>query len=521
MRTRLEQSVLEHIRVERMLLPGDRVGVAVSGGGDSVALLLVLERIHAELGITLAVLHFDHGLRGDESERDAQFVADLARSRGLEFFIERADVAAEARRNRWNLEDAARRLRYAFFSRAIEQGRATRIAIAHTADDQAETVLAHILRGTGTTGLAGIYPLAGQVVRPLLGTRREELRGYLTRLDQPWREDTTNQDPRRLRARVRAQLLSTLENDFSPRVVEHLCELARLCREEQVFWSALVDDRYAALVHENNDQLVISIADLLNPFAASRPTSGPTSDANPSPAPAPWQAVSERLIRRIYSTLRGDCRELTSDHVAQLLHLAGSSRSGRVLTLPGGILVERVFRELLFSRPASASASTPVREPGSASASARVAAGQFRKRGKSAGQVIAGYRYVLDVSRTAATTVSVPEIGACFRLEFVDWASRQRETTADTQILDADSIRAPLILRNWQPGDAYTPSGRREPRKLKRMFLAARVPSAARRNWPLLESAGRVIWVRGMPVAEGFSVTGRTRTGLAIEEDRL
>lgn len=488
-----------------MLTPGDRVGVAVSGGGDSVALLLILDKIRAELGVTLSVLHVDHGLRGAESERDAQFVADLARTRGLEFLGERADVAGEARRNHWNLEDAARRLRYAVFSHFVAQGQATRIAVAHTADDQAETVLGHIIRGTGTAGLAGIYPLAGCVVRPLLGIRRQELRDYLARLGQPWREDATNQDPHRLRARVRIRLLPTLESDFSPGIVDHLCELSRLCREEQVFWSALVDDRYAAVVDAKNNRLVVSTADLLNPFAASPPPSSQTSDANPRPLPASWQALSERLLRRIYSTVRGDCRELTSEHVAQLLQLASSSTSGRKLTLPGGIVAERVFNDLVFSGPASA-AGPP---------------SQSTKRSRSAAQVTAGYRYVLDVSPAAATTVSLPEIGARFRLKFVDWATTQRETTADTQVLDAESIRAPLILRNWQPGDAYTPSGRRQPRKLKQMFLAARVPSGERRNWPLLESEGRVVWVRGMPIAEGFCPTARTRVGLAIEEDRL
>jgi tRNA(Ile)-lysidine synthase len=474
-------------------------------------LLLILDKIRFELGVTLSVVHLDHGLRGAESERDAQFSADLARSRGLEFLVERADVAGEARRNRWNLEDAARRLRYAFFSHVLKQSQATRIAVAHTADDQAETVLAHMIRGTGPTGLAGIYPLAGHIVRPLLGIRRQELRDYLTRLGQPWREDATNQDPCRLRARVRTRLLPALENSFSPRIVDHLCELARLCREEQVFWSALVDDRYAAVVQAKHDRLVISTTDLRNPFAAFPSPPSETSDANPGPAPASWQALSERLLRRIYSTMRGDCRELTSGHVAQLLEVASSSTSGRKLTLPGGILVERVFNDLVFS--GSASTATP--------RSAASPPTQSAKRSRRDAQITAGYRYVLEVPRTAATAVSVPEIGTRFRLKFVDWASTQRETTRDTQVLDAESIRAPLILRNWQPGDVYTPSGRRQPRKLKRMFLAARVPSGERRNWPLLESAGRVVWVRGMPIAEGFGATKRTRVGLAIEEDRL
>ena len=135
--TPLEQRVLESLRRTRMLAPGDRVGVAVSGGADSVALLRLLENLRGELGITLVVVHFDHLLRGAESDADAEFVADLARARGFDWIVDREDVSAAAARNKWNLEDAARRLRYAFFERVVEEGRATRIAVAHTADDQA------------------------------------------------------------------------------------------------------------------------------------------------------------------------------------------------------------------------------------------------------------------------------------------------------------------------------------------------------------------------------------------------
>src|SRR5580698_1804523 len=130
MRTPLEQSVLQHIRKAGMLAPGDRVGVAVSGGADSIALLRILERIHAELGVSLSILHFDHQLRGAESDRDTQFVSALADSRGLDFVLHREDVAAAAERHGANIEEAARTLRYAFFQRVIDAGRATRVAVA-------------------------------------------------------------------------------------------------------------------------------------------------------------------------------------------------------------------------------------------------------------------------------------------------------------------------------------------------------------------------------------------------------
>src|SRR4029077_10337564 len=158
MRTRFEQSVLEGIRKGGLVRAGDRVGVAVSGGADSVAVPRLLEKLRGELGATLAVVHLNHLLRAEESDGDEKFVRELAQSAGHEFLASKADVAAEAARNDWNLEDAARRARQAFFQRLVDERRVTRVAVAHTADDQAETVLARVIRGTGLTGLGGIYP---------------------------------------------------------------------------------------------------------------------------------------------------------------------------------------------------------------------------------------------------------------------------------------------------------------------------------------------------------------------------
>jgi tRNA(Ile)-lysidine synthase len=499
----LEQRVLASIRDQRMMGAGDRVAAAVSGGADSVALLGILARLRGKLGITLSVAHFDHGLRGLESDRDAAFVADLARAHGLELFSERADVAAEARRNRWNTEDAARRLRYAFFRRIVEQGKATRVAVAHTADDQAETVLAHLIRGTGPTGLAGIYPLALPIVRPLLAVRRRALRDYLTRLGQNWREDSTNQDPHRLRSRIRAQLVPQLEQNFSDRIVEHLCALGRLSREEQTFWDALVEDCYRALVHSGpipgrGEALSISVVDLLHPFRPDAGHGGGSTRPNRKSADD-WRALTERLIRRLYQQSKGDRCQLTARHVEQVIRLAGKSTSGKKVRLPGAIQVERTFHHLVFSANSPAAA-----EKEKETDSGRIA-----------------YQYPVSLCKTETTRVPVRELGICFRLKMVDWRKLGSETTGESQVLDVDSLSAPLILRNWLPGDAYTPYGRCQPRKLKHMFLAARVPNTARKGWPVLESAGEVIWARGMPAARDFCAGEHTRLALLIEEEGI
>jgi tRNA(Ile)-lysidine synthase len=499
MRTPLEQNVLEAIRSAHIISPGDRVGVAVSGGADSVALLRLLENLCGELGITLLVVHFDHTLRGAESDGDAQFVAALARGAGLEFLTECADVAGEAKLHGWNLEDAARRLRYAFFEHVCATGRATLVAVGHTAEDQAETLLAHLIRGTGPTGLGGIYPAVGPVIRPLLGMHRQDLREYLRERGQTWREDSTNRDTRRLRARIREQLLPVLERDFSPAIVGHFGELARLSREEGVFWSALVEDRFQAYVRAAGDTYVIPIRELLSPLSLTNAANIPRAEPKPSET-RPLRALTERLIRRLYEGLRGDRRELGASHVEQVIHLASESGSGRHLELPGGILVERNFDDLIFSRGAMVRGHSDLRETQAQSST---------------------YEYVVSLPDRGAATVSIPELGSCFRLKVIDWTLTASDTKRDGEALDADLLRAPLILRNWRPGDAYRPRGSRQARKLKRMFLAERVPTGKRAGWPVLESGGRVIWARGMPPADDFCARETTRVGLLIEEDQL
>jgi tRNA(Ile)-lysidine synthase len=238
----LGQTVLAYIRKHELLKAADRVGIAVSGGADSVALLRLLLELRKEIGIVLSVVHFNHKLRGAESEEDERFVAELAQRHKLELRHESGDVAAHAAEKHLSLETAAREMRYQFFRQLLMEGRLNRIATGHTLDDQAETVLLKIVRGAGGRGLAGIYPqlpvsgsqfsdgVRPSIVRPLLGTRRRELESYLLGLGQNWREDKSNRDLRHMRNRVRHGILPRLERYLNPAAREALAETAEMAR---------------------------------------------------------------------------------------------------------------------------------------------------------------------------------------------------------------------------------------------------------------------------------------------------
>jgi tRNA(Ile)-lysidine synthase len=485
MKSALHQQVLATIREHRMLRAGDRVGVAVSGGGDSVALLLLLAELRAELGVALLVVHLNHQLRGAESDADEQFVADLARSRGLDLASERRDVAGEALPQKMNLEEAGRRLRYEFFAELIRSGRAARVAVAHTADDQAETVLARLLRGTGPTGLVAIYPVVGAVIRPLLATRRAVLREYLASRGQPWREDASNLDATRLRARIRQKLLPPLEAEFQPAVVDHLAALAGMARSDEAFWSALLEERFRALVARDSAGLAIRIPDLLQPLDL--------------PAEA-LDALRTRLVRRIVAELKAKRAiargQMNAQHVEQVLHLAAEGSSGRALPLPGGIRVERRFDRLIFSiRDATAEKETP--------------------------EAAFAYEYDVALPQQGAAHVTLAEIRRRVRLKVIDWPPAAGDTRGSEVALDAELLRPPLVLRNWRPGDAYRPCGSRSVRKLKHLFLDRRIAVRERASWPVLTSAGRLAWASGMPAAAEFEAHAGTRSGLLIDEESL
>ncbi|MBZ5660931.1 MAG: tRNA lysidine(34) synthetase TilS [Acidobacteriia bacterium] len=496
----LPKRTLETIRRHGMIRPGDRIGAGVSGGADSVALLLLLNELRAQLGIGIFVLHFHHQLRDAEADEDERFVKDLAAEFHLEFIPGRADVAGEARRNAWNLEDGARRLRYQFFTSVAAAQGLNGVAVAHTADDQAETVLAHMLRGTGLTGLAGIYPVSGLVIRPLLEIGREEVREYLRSLGRAWREDSTNRDTSRMRARIRHQLLPVLRKNFEPHTVNRLARLAGHAREEESFWQSLEQERFQALASRDSEgNITLKIGDLLSPLPGlARP--GAAAGRTQSSPPSSTMALSRRMVRRIVAELLGSRSNLTAQHVQDVLDLAEKSQSGARAELPG-IVVRHVFDRLVFS-PARVSARTKA----------------------ASGNALYGREFEYAIAPPGPSNTSyivVGEIGRRFELKVIDWPTGSGETIQHRGALDFERLRWPLTLRSWRPGDSYRPRGHRRARKLKRLFLESRVPQDARAAWPVLTSAGQLVWASGYPVAEEFAPRPGTRTGLLIAEQDL
>lgn len=309
---RIAHSVSRYIRKHGLLRPGDRVAVAVSGGADSVALLRILLEVHAELGVVLSVAHFNHKLRGSESDRDEQFVHRLADSHNLACWSKGADVRSYASGNGLSLETAARQLRYEFFLERLSSGEIDKLATAHTLDDQAETVLWKLLRGAGTRGMAGIYPAlsvpGGAIIRPLLATLRTEVEAFLREIGQPWMEDSSNLDLKHTRNRVRQEVLPMLARNVNSNARHVLAEAAEIARAEEEFWSDHLEAALS-LAWKKEDE------------------AGTLQKAHLRKFPL---AVQRRLVRRAAESLS---LQLEFSHVEDLLAL---EREGDEASLPHG-----------------------------------------------------------------------------------------------------------------------------------------------------------------------------------------
>lgn len=427
------------------------MGIAVSGGVDSVALLRILLELRQEIGIVLSVVHLNHKLRGVESDTDEQFVRETAAARGLEVVSESCDVKAYAAEKKLSLETAAREVRYELFEKCLSTNSLDKVATAHNLDDQAETVLLKIARGAGTRGLAGIYPRRSiqhsavaqtnySIIRPLLGTRRGELEAYLTEVGQEWREDSSNRDLRHTRNRIRHGILPRLERHVNPSVRESLAETADIARGEEDYWAT-------------------KVAELLPQLWRGTPGGGTVSGKGFEQL---GLALRRRIVRAVGESLG---LELEFKHVEEVL---GVKESG-CTTLPGNWTVSRRNEDLRFE-PASAEAGE--------------------------------YSYDLPVPGR----VEIIEAGIAIEAAVVIGDSISHSYSPE-HLLGAKLVPKGMVVRNWRAGERFWPAHTKEPKKIKELLQDRHITGDEKKSWPVVASGDEVVWVRGFGVRRDFQAS--------------
>ncbi len=461
----LVDRVRQFVRQHDLIVPGSRVLAAVSGGSDSVALVHILRALADAGELSLSgVAHFNHQLR-PSADADERFTADLARGLGLRFIADREDVAARARRERRSLEDAARTARHEFLARARAASGADVVALGHTRDDQAETVLLRLTRGAGLRGLGGMHPKNGAIVRPLLACRREELRAWLAERSQPFSEDESNQDVSIPRNRVRAELIPLLEARFNKGIVHVLADQADVSRETWAWMAARASDLDARSVRRWSDLNGAPVCDI--------------DVATLSDAPI---ALRRALLWQVMSELAGR-RSITFGHVDAALRLMAERGDIRI-DFPGQRLERIGSRVVLTGRVAGAAGRQPPAERSNS------------------------FRFPLSIPGV----VALPAAGWVLSAEVVSGATVGNVAAMDVVQVRRDRCGGSLAVRNRRPGDRFRPVGLDGRKKLQDYFVDRKVARNQRDAVPLVvDSADRIVWVAGYGIDEAFRVTDRAQ----------
>jgi len=460
-----------------MLNPGERVIAAVSGGPDSVALLHVLVLLSSEYDLILTVAHLNHGLRGAESDAEEQLVRRLSEERGIACVVKRVDLRAvrnEKGRKR-SLEDIGREERYRFFTALAARIGASRIALGHHREDQAETVLMNLIRGSGLEGLKGILPVRDECfIRPLIEVSREEILKFLHSKRLPFLEDSSNNHDLFLRNRIRHQLIPLLQEQYNPQIVNTLNRMACIARREDDCLKTTVDsilDAWQIPSLPEGGEMMIAIPEL--------------------------QKLREALQYRVIKTLLQRCvlspHRVGSAHIQAVMDLSRGSKPGGLLILPGNVVVKREYGKLTLAfkdRNSKPALYSPAKE-----------------------RTVENFSYPVEIPGF----VKIEETGRVIKTAFAENDETLCFDGDNVAYFDFDKVQTPLVIRNRREGDRFQPLGMAGTKKLKAYFIDEKVPRWQRNLIPLLADRHSVVWIAGFRLSERVRVEDKTRCIVKIE----
>lgn len=467
----LELRVLRFIQEHQLVSREQPLLVAVSGGPDSVCLLHLLVRLQPELGIRLHVAHLNHQLRGAEAEADARYVSALADRLGVPVTIAQRDVKGYQARHRISLEEAAREVRYTFLAEVAESTSASRVAVGHTIDDHIETILMHLIRGSGIRGLRGLQPvvswqLSGRrltIVRPLLTVTREETADYCRYYQLSPRTDATNLLLSPLRNRIRHRLLPQLRS-YNPRIVEALLRTARIASDDLAFLDGEVSRIWDDIVQSGEDVIALDKERFL--------------ELPP--------ALQRHLLRTSIERLSGNLKDIEARHIEEIMG-ALTKPAGKTLNLPGGLIFAVEYGKYLIGSDAAALSPFPELE------------GEFTVKVPGETQLPGWQIVAIVIDSSAIKGKPENDFTACF---------------------DLDKTGEELVVRARQRGDRFQPLGMSQLEKLGEFMIDARIPRAWRERIPIVCSPSQILWVVGWRIDDRVKVTENTRRVLCLKFKR-
>lgn len=453
------KKVKQTIEKYNLLDKGDRVVVALSGGPDSTALLIILTQIAEEIGFNLIAAHINHGLRGEESNEDEKYSRDLSEKMGVAFVshkIDKTDMKKGV-----SPEDYYRRQRYSFLNKVAKEQRAKKIALGHNLQDQAETVLLNLLRGSGLEGLKGILPIRdGKFIRPLIEVSRREIIYFLKARGIQYRQDSSNESKKYLRNKIRGELIPYIKEKFNPKIEENLAQTAEILRNEDEFIRQYVLEAMdSPYIKRQKNLISLSIAYI-----------------NKLP-----RAIRLRLFKALLESLNPEKNGFSFIHIKSLENLAQRKGSGKRISLPRDIAARREYDNLILERkktcPKRIEYEYAIKIPGAINIQAR--------------------KLTIRLQTTDR--------------DYIDWGSENKV------YMDLDKISLPLILRNRRDGDWFQPLGMKGRKKIKTFFIDRKIPRNERDKIMLIADQISVVWIEKMHLNDRVKITKETKNVLEME----
>ena len=455
--------VLETINKHGMLRKGDSVLVAVSGGPDSVALLHVLKELQTTLDLTITVFHLNHKLRGPESDGDARFVGEYAEKMELKVILAETEVRRLMEREFLSLEEAAREARYREMERLVPKLGIDKIALGHHADDQVETFLMRLLRGSGLEGLASMKPVRGVYIRPLIRETKGEILKYIEEHSLAYRVDASNQDESIFRNRIRNKLIPLL-GEYNPRFEEILLHTIDIVGEDQSFIDEVAAGVFSKHALSEPGLIKLPIAEI-----SSRPL-----------------AIERRLVRMAIKSVKGDLRGIDFKHIEAIVSGLRDKSGSLGIDLPGRIIAQAEYGLLVFGAKA-------LFEPPA----------------------------IDSIELTVPGLTRIDALGVEIKAELAAPAGLVFERNGGVAYLDPAISGLGLKLRLRRPGDSFRPFGMTGQKKLQDFFVDKKISKRERNRVPIIESDGKIAWVAGFRIDDSFKVTERTKEVLTLSLLRI
>ncbi|TNF55835.1 tRNA lysidine(34) synthetase TilS [bacterium] len=449
----LKEKAIQTIKRHSMLQEGDAVLIGLSGGPDSVCLSVILEEVRDNFNLSLHALYVDHGLRPEESRDEETFCKGFCDEHGIDFHSEKIEVKAYAEESSINIHEAARELRYDAFERTALKTKASKIAVAHNADDQAETVLMRLVRGAGRRGLSGIPYMRGNIIRPLLDIRREDIEKFLSEKQIQFVTDSSNLKTEYLRNRLRQEIIPILRKD-NPSVTDSINRTADILREEERYLDIATTRTMMRLITRKTDE---SIELFLTPLM--------TID----------RAILRRVLKRALSEIGAD-RGIELTHIDGVIHLIKDNRSGDMINLPKEIRAVKSYSTLLLTKEVFPGLQTQYIDV--------------------PGETLIGEKGLTIISQLSDKSIE--------------------NNKRDAAVFDFERLVLPLQLRQRKEGDFFYPAGLGRRKKLQDFFVDEKVPREERDSVPIIVSGEDIIWVAGYRADDRFKVTDRTEKCLRL-----